>query len=55
MVKRLQELCLNDIKSIKSEVVKVVKDNEGYITELELANGQKHKGDFFIDCTDLSY
>jgi len=54
MVKRLQELCQNDITIIKSEVVKVVKDNEGYITELELANGQKHKGDFFIDCTGFA-
>ena len=51
LVKRLQEICQRDMNIIKSEVVDVIRDDEGYITELKLANGQTHKGDFFIDCT----
>ena len=40
LVKRLQEICQRDMNIIKSEVVDVIRDDEGYITELKLANGQ---------------
>ena len=51
MVKRLQEICQRDMTIIKSEVVNVNRDKEGYIESLGLENGHQHYSDFYIDCT----
>ena len=51
LVTELQNICANTVNVIKSDVVKVNKDIDGYITSLELKNGVTHTSDFYLDCT----
>jgi len=51
LVKELQNICKNTVQVIKSDVVKVNKDLDGFITSLELKNGATHTSDFYLDCT----
>ena len=51
LVKELQNICSNTVNVIKSDVVKVNRDLDGYITSLELKNGTTHQSDFYLDCT----
>ena len=51
LVTELQNICANTVNIIKSDVVKVNKDLDGFITSLELKNGTIHQSDFYLDCT----
>lgn len=39
------------VTQIKSDVVDIIRDEDGYITELTLKNGSTVKADLYVDCT----
>ena len=41
----------NGVVHIQDKIVKIEKDNEGYVGHLELKNGDSLEADLFIDCT----
>jgi tryptophan halogenase len=47
----LQERIKDDIKIIKSEMVNINRDEQGYIKSIDLKDGQNVEGDLFVDCT----
>lgn len=50
--KYFQKVCGTAVKHIDTEVEDVILDsNSGFVTSLQLSNGQKIKGDFFIDAS----
>lgn len=44
----------NGVTFIQSEVKDVIRDENGYVVELILNNGQIHKSDLFVDCTGFN-
>jgi len=50
LVVYIQEKLKNHINVIRSTVVNIVKEN-GVIQHLQLANGEQHHADLYIDCT----
>lgn len=44
----------HNFKHVINTVKNIIKDEEGYITELECENGEKIKADLYIDCTGFS-
>jgi tryptophan halogenase len=51
LVKFIKEKLQDKISFINSEVVDVVKNNDGYIASIKLKNNQQIKSDLYIDCT----
>ena len=51
LVHWLQDQLKDHITIIKSEMTNINRDNEGFITSIDLLDGQNIKGDFFVDCT----
>jgi len=51
VVKFLQERCAEQMTLIKSEVVEVSRDTEGYVSKLTCKDGTEVEADLFIDCT----
>ena len=51
LVTELQNICSRTVRTIKSDVVNVNRDEDGYITSLDLKNGATHVSDFYLDCT----
>lgn len=47
----LREHCENEVNRIEGKIDNIRKDVNGNIQFLELANGEKIEGDFFIDCS----
>lgn len=41
----------NGVTFIQSEVKETIRDENGYVVELKLNNGEIHKSDLFVDCT----
>lgn len=54
LVKELQRVCSQTVNIIKSDVVEVIKDDNGNVKSLKLKNGQTHTSDFYIDCTGFA-
>lgn len=51
LVQWIQKTIKDYITVIKSEMINVNRDNDGYVTSIDLKNGTNVKGDLFIDCT----
>jgi len=51
IVKFLQERCAEQMTLIKSEVVEVSRNTEGYVNKLTCKDGTEVEADLFIDCT----
>lgn len=52
--KYFKKVCGERVQHIDSEVKNVNLDEQGFIKTLDLSNGQKLEGDFFIDATGFS-
>lgn len=44
----------NGVTFIQSEVKDIIRDENGYVQELVLNNGNHHKSDLFVDCTGFN-
>jgi hypothetical protein len=54
LVTELQRICSKSVRTIKSDVVNVNRNEQGDIISLDLKNGAKHQSDFYIDCTGFA-
>jgi tryptophan halogenase len=51
LVQWLQKRLKDHITIIKSEMVNINRDDNGYVQSIDLKDGQNIKGDLFVDCT----
>jgi len=51
LVEFIQDQIINDITFVQSEVIDIIRDNNGNVQHLLLSDGQEIESDLFVDCT----